>query len=401
MNFMKIPYRTAHLMKKSTLNLLKLPVPPTLTGAGMVHRFPEIISLCDVHKLLIVTGTFAEASGILKKLTDALHASQIDFALFDQINHEPCFEDIYNGLDVYYSNQCDGIIALGGGSCIDSAKLIAAKVTNDKPIPKMTGLFKLSHRLPPLFAIPTTAGSGAEATISACVTDNSYHEKYEIADPKMVPLAVLLDAEMMLGLSQRQRIDQGLAAFATATEAYMSLYDTSFIREKASAAVRTIDQSIETAVAGSSQLSSLQMLAQAAFDAGLASARVGGGYITAAATILSAWYDMPYSTVAAILLPGFLEASLPEAERSFADLALVCGLGEPMDSHEILAHRWISHVKQRQQRFSVPDKISVLHQEDIPELSNRIIKKVNAHYPVPHLLTAETCCLLLSDYLEI
>ena len=147
MNLMTIPYRTSHIMMKGVLNVLKLPIPPSLVGPGMVKRFPEIISLCDVHKALVITDKPLMEMGLLDGFLEALKKAGIDYAVFDGVQPNPTFENIYDGLEAYYTEGCDGVIAFGGGSSMDCAKIVAAKVTNDKPIPKMKGLFKLTLSL--------------------------------------------------------------------------------------------------------------------------------------------------------------------------------------------------------------------------------------------------------------
>lgn len=244
MNLMTIPYRTSHIMMKGVLNVLKLPIPPSLVGPGMVKRFPEIISLCDVHKALVITDKPLMEMGLLDGFLEALKKAGIDYAVFDGVQPNPTFENIYDGLEAYYTEGCDGVIAFGGGSSMDCAKIVAAKVTNDKPIPKMKGLFKLTHRLPPFFAVPTTAGTGSEATVCAVITDTSNHEKFAINDPKLVPLATVLDPELMVGLPPALTASTGMDALTHAVEAYIGHYDAPFVKEKALAATEVITVSL-------------------------------------------------------------------------------------------------------------------------------------------------------------
>lgn len=188
MNVKKVPYRASHVMMKGAMSVLKMPTPSTLVGPGMVKRFPEIIKECRVHRLLVVTDKPLMNLGLLDGFLNAVKNNQMEYVVYDGVQPNPTFENIEEGLALYRQSGCDGVAAFGGGSSLDCAKIIAARVTNDKPIEKMKGLFKIGRKLPPYFAIPTTAGTGSEATIAAVITNAANHEKFAINDPKLVQI---------------------------------------------------------------------------------------------------------------------------------------------------------------------------------------------------------------------
>ncbi|MEG0074637.1 MAG: iron-containing alcohol dehydrogenase [Eubacterium sp.] len=400
MNLMTIPYRTSHVMMKGALNLLKLPIPPTLTGAGMVKRFPEIISLCDVHKALVVTDKSLTEMGLLDGFLMALIESDIDYAIFDGVQPNPTFENIYDGLDAYYTAHCDGVIAFGGGSSMDCAKIIAAKVTNDKPIPNMKGLFKLTRKLPPFFAIPTTAGTGSEATVCAVITNASNHEKFAINDPKLVPLATVLDPELMVGLPPSLTATTGMDALTHAVEAYIGHYDSSFVKEKSLEATEVIMRDLEAVYADGSNLKLRQNMSMASFNAGLAFTRAYVGNVHAIAHNLGGYYNVPHGFANAVILPHVLEFSRSAAQKKLSELALCAGLGEPWDNEEVLSYRFIDRIKEMNKNMGIPETIDALRAEDIPELTKRILKEANPTYPVPRIMDFDECVSLLGELLS-
>ena len=158
MTLPKIVYRLPQYTARAALPLVKFPEPPTLKGAGMVTRFPEVMATTGIRRVLVVCGPTVYVSGMLSPFLDALEANGIAPVVFHGVSPNPTFKNVYAAIEMYQSHFCDSVVAFGGGSAIDCAKITAAKITNDKPIERMAGLFRLAHRLPPFFAVPTTAG---------------------------------------------------------------------------------------------------------------------------------------------------------------------------------------------------------------------------------------------------
>jgi len=313
-----VPYRTSQLVMKEALKVLKLPIPPVLKGSGMVRRFPEIIKLTGVTKILVVTDRPLLSLGLLDPFLCALETAGIEPVIFDKVQPNPTFENVEDGLALYQKSHCDGVVAFGGGSPIDCGKIIAAKVTNQKSIPKMRGLFKLTHKLPPFFAVPTTSGTGSEATICGVITDVKNHEKFAINDPKLVPLATVLDPDLTLGLPPALTATTGMDALTHAVEAYIGKYDTPFVKEKALSATDVIINSLEACYQNGQDKDLRLNLAQASFDAGLAFTRAYVGYVHAIAHAMGGYYGVPHGLANAIVLPYVLEFSREAAEEKLA-----------------------------------------------------------------------------------
>ena len=392
-----VPYRSSQLVMKQVAQVLKLPIPPVLQGPGMVRRFPEIIKLSEVTKVLVVTDKPLYAMGLLDSFLCALETNGIDAVVFDKVQPNPTFENVEDGLAMYYSTNCNGVVAFGGGSPIDCAKVIAAKVTNRKSIEKMRGLYKLTRKLPPFFAIPTTSGTGSEATICAVITDVKNHEKFAINDPKLVPMATVLDPELTAGLPPSLTASTGMDALTHAIEAYIGHYDTAFVKEKALNATEIIINNLEDCYHNGQDLDLRLKMAQSSFDGGLAFTRAYVGYVHAFAHAMGGFYGVPHGLANAIVLPHILNFSRKAAAKKLAELAFYSGLGEAMNDDETLANLFIEKIKSMNANMGIPTTIYALNAHDIPALAKRILKEANPTYPVPQIMHYQECCELLQQ----
>ncbi|AFA47416.1 iron-containing alcohol dehydrogenase [Acetobacterium woodii] len=390
-----VPYRTSQLVMKQAVQVLKIPIPPVLKGPGMVRRFPEIIKLSGVTKVLVVTDKPIYTMGLLDSFLCSLETNGIEAVVFDRVQPNPTFENIEDGLTMYYSANCNGVVAFGGGSPIDCAKIIAAKVTNRKSIEKMRGLLKLNHKLPPFFAIPTTSGTGSEASVCAVITDVKNHEKFSINDTRLVPMATVLDPELTTSLPPSLTATTGMDALTHAIEAYIGNYDTAFVKEKALTAAEIIINNLEPCYHNGQNLELRLKLAQASFDAGLAFTRAYVGNVHAIAHAMGGFYGVPHGLANAIVLPKILEFSRKAAEKKLAEMAFYCGLGEAMYDDESLSRLFIEKIKSMNSNMGIPTTIYALKASDIPELTKRILKEANPNYPVPRIMHYQECYDLL------
>ncbi|MDG2840221.1 iron-containing alcohol dehydrogenase, partial [Vibrio parahaemolyticus] len=179
-------YRTYTAGLKIAALILPMPRPTLFSGPGSMNELLESMTELGFKRALLVTDEGLVQVGIVDKVLEA--AAQLDLQLdvFSQVKPDPTYDQVESGLEAYHRFHCEGILALGGGSAMDCAKVIAAKVTNKRPIKKLAGLLKVWRMPAPLFAIPTTAGTGSEVTIAAVVSDPSSHIKTPLMDPKLV-----------------------------------------------------------------------------------------------------------------------------------------------------------------------------------------------------------------------
>lgn len=401
MKITKLPARTSEKVIKGVLGFIKLPIPPTLIGPGTLRRFPEIIALSGVEKVLVVTTKSVRSLGLLTPFLTALNAAGIEHVIFDDIEGTPYFENIYDGLDVYHHEQCDGVVAFGPGSVIDAGKIIAAKVTNDKPLPKLAGLFKLTHRIPPFFVVPTRPGSGSEAGVDALLLEPSLRKKILIHDPKLAPLATVIDPELSATLTPAQMAAGGFEILSHACESYLSRSATKFTGEKSITALGAVLENLVPAVLDQKNQGARRCLAQASFDAGLATTRTGGGYCQAIARVVSAYYGISESEVCAAVLPVVLTTISTSAEKKLAELGQVAGLGDPWEDRHLVAERFIHHIAELQAGLPIATTLDILMPADIPELSRRVQEELGGINPFTQRQVAEDANTILMQICTI
>lgn len=191
-------------------------------GSGSVNELCEAVSDLGFQRLLLVTDEGLVQIGMAEQVAERASSKGLEVVVFSEVKPDPTYDHVERGLDVYLESGCDAILALGGGSAMDCSKVIAAKVTNKRPIKKLAGLFRVWRTPAPLFVIPTTSGTGSEVTIAAVVSDPVTHLKTPLMDPKLVPLMAALDADLLLGLPAKITADTGIDALTHAVEAYVS-----------------------------------------------------------------------------------------------------------------------------------------------------------------------------------
>ena len=392
--FTKMFCRLVHGIAKVAIPLLPMPSQELLTGAGSLRKLPEIIKEKGVHKLLIVTDKGIVEAGLLKRLFVGLRENGLSYTFFDEVQPNPTIENVEDGLKLYLANNCEGIIGFGGGSPMDCAKVIAARSANmNRPVAKMRGLFKvgMGKNLPPLFAIPTTAGTGSETTIAAVITDASTHEKFGVADLKLMPQVAVLDPELMLGLPPDLTSTTGMDALTHAIEAYIGLMGNKFTDENAEKATRMIFETLEEVYKDGSNLKKRNDMAMASFYAGVAFTRAFVGYVHAVAHNMGGLYGVPHGLANAIILPYVLEFSEKKARKKLARLALASGIGKQEDSEEELSRKFIDRIKVMNRNMNIPTNIKELQEKDIPLIVERVLSEAHPLYPVPRMMNKKEC----------
>ncbi len=396
----KAALRTVHYTTKVIYPILKTPEPELYTGAGSLGQLPELIKNQGVERVLIVTDKGLTSIGLLDGLYSALESDDIHYSIFDGVQPNPSIQNIEEGLKVYQENNCDGIIAFGGGSPMDCAKIIGARASNPKkPALKMRGKFRVWHRPPPMFAVPTTAGTGSETTVAAVITNPENHEKFVVVDLKLVPPIAVLDPELMVGLPPHITSTTGMDALTHAVEAYISIHARKSTNTDAEKAVKIIMTTLEDVYKDGSDMEKRNQLAIASYHAGLAFTRAYVGYVHAIAHNFGGLYGVPHGLANAIILPYVLEFSLPNIESRLAKLAVISGIGPEGDPAPTLARKFIERIKDMNRNMDIPTQVKELQEKDIPLISKRALSEASLDYPVPRLMSKEDCENLLRKLL--
>ena len=215
-------YRTYQKVLKVAMCFMNWKEPELLPGEGAILRLPAFIKNKNINKVLIVTDKGLMNLHILDPLFEQLKKDKVDYVVYDGVQPNPTIPSIEECKEMYIDNNCEGIIAFGGGSPMDCAKAAAARVVKPKQsVRKMRGYLKVHKKLPPFFAVPTTAGTGSETTLAAVVTDPTTHEKNAICDPCLRPKYAVLDPALTTGLPPHITSTTGMDALTHAVEAYI------------------------------------------------------------------------------------------------------------------------------------------------------------------------------------
>jgi alcohol dehydrogenase class IV len=344
-----------------------------------------------IHRILIVTDGMLVKIGLLDGILAALEAHGVRTAIYDGVEPDPSIDQIEAGLKAYRRERCQGILAVGGGSSIDAAKIIAARATNDKPVSRMEGFFRIFRAIAPLYAVPTTAGTGSEVTIAAVVSDRKAKKKMSVIDPKLVPQMAALDGALMTGLPPAITAATGMDALTHAVEAYLSANALPETDGYALAATTLIAENLPKAVRKGKDLEARQRMAMASYYAALAFTRAGVGYVHAISHQFGARYHTPHGLGNAIVLPYVLEYSKRSCTRRLAKLAEAAGLRRKGDRGPQLADRFIEHIREMNAEFGIPDSLEALESADIPAIAEAALKEAHFTYAVPRYMDQRAC----------
>jgi alcohol dehydrogenase class IV len=384
-------FKIWQFLLKITTPLLRFRTPELFEGAGSSLVLCEYIAKTGVKNLLIVTDAMLVKIGLLKPMQEKLTALGVSFTVYDGVLPNPTIEQIETGLTLLKQKQCTAILAIGGGSSIDAAKVIAARAKNPHKVVHMAGLLRVFFKPLPLYAVPTTAGTGSEVTIAAVVSDPASTRKFAIMDPSLVPLAAALDGALMTGLPAPITAATGMDALTHAVEAYVSRNRTAKTDAEALEATRLIMENLTEAVKNGSNVTARQNMALASFKAGVAFTTAGVGYVHAIAHNFGAYYHVPHGLANAIILPRVLDFSKPDCIPRLAQLAAVSGLKKGGESEAQLADAFIAKVRAMNADFGIPTQVDKLKESDIPAITDKALSEAHMFYAVPRYMDVAEC----------
>ncbi len=356
-----------------------------------VEGFDALIPLLKekgICSVLLVTDRGIRKAGLTGPLEKLLAESGIRCTVYDDTVANPTTRNVEEARERYLSEECQAIIALGGGSSIDCAKACGARIVKPKQsLAQMEGILKVRKKLPPLIAIPTTAGTGSETTLAAVITDPKTHHKYPINDFPLIPRYAVLDPEVTRTLPPGLTASTGMDALTHAVEAFIGRSTTRQTREDALTAVSLIFENLYTAYHDGNNMEARRNMLEAAYLAGSAFTVSYVGYVHAVAHSLGGRYGTPHGLANAILLPYVLEAYGPSAHKKLHQLAIAAGLCSNQVSHQEGAERFIQAIKDMKQEFHLEDSSIQVAKKDIPRLAYFAAREANPLYPVPKLMS--------------
>lgn len=362
----------------------------------MPYREPKILENMDevvktlkeekIDKVMLATDKSIRGLGLTKELEDALTRANLSYVVYDDILPNPTIDMVEEGLKIYLKNNCKAMIAFGGGSVMDCAKVILARVAKPKKsVQKMKGLLKIRKKLHPLFAVPTTAGTGSETTLAAVITDGKSHYKYAINDFSLIPKYAVLDYRTTLNLPKFITATTGMDALTHAVEAYIGKSTTKKTRCMAEDAVKLIVKNLKLAYDEPHNEEARKNMLRASFYAGVAFTISYVGYVHAIAHSLGGQYGVAHGFANAVILPHVLKRYGKSAQKKLSKLAKTSMIADEKDDDKTASEKMIKFIERLNSYFEIPTKIKELKAEDIPGLALKADKEANPLYPVPKL----------------
>lgn len=360
-------------------------VPEQISGEGSLAKLPAFAKEKGFKSALLVTDSVLMSLGMAQPIIDGFNAEGLKITVYDKVVPNPTIGNIEDGVKLYKDNNCDVIIALGGGSPMDCAKGIGARIARPgKTIAKMKGVLRVLRKLPPLVAIPTTSGTGSEATIAAVISNPEKKEKYPINDPVLIPHYAVMDPALTIGLPKHITSTTGMDALTHAVEAFIGSENTRKTKQYAIEATQLIFKYLKRAYDDGKDIEARSNMQRASLLAGMAFTRAYVGYVHAIAHSLGGFYGVPHGLANAVLLPHVIEAYGEKAHKKLARLAEAVGITGESDAEK--ATKFIAAIREMNEYMAIPTKIEgkwTIKEEDIPIMIDHALKEANPLYPVP------------------
>lgn len=383
----KIYCRTFQEIFHIAIPLLPYRKPKILTN---MEDLGNMLEKKHIASVLLVTDKSIRGFGITANLEKVLEKKNISCTVYDETVANPTTSNVEEARQLYIDNGCQALIGFGGGSSIDCAKAVGARIARPKTqLADMEGILKVHKKLPTLIAIPTTAGTGSETTLAAVITDSDTRHKYPINDFPLIPHYAVLDCEVTRTLPPSLTATTGMDALTHAVEAYIGRSTTAGTRRDATHAVELIFKYLKPACEGGNNMKARKQMLYAAYLAGSAFTKSYVGYVHAVAHSLGGKYNTPHGLANAVLLPFVLEEYGEAAHKKLHELAIAVGISTEEESHAEGATKFIAAIKQMKRDLNIGDTIKGIKEEDIPVLARIAEHEANPLYPVPKLMTAK------------
>ena len=348
-------------------------------GKGAIENVPTEFKARGFKKAAVITDKDLVKFEVATKVTKLLDEAGVDYALYDGIVPNPTIQNVKDGLAFVKEAQADCIIAIGGGSPIDTAKAIAIIATNPEfsDVISLEGVADTKHPCLPILAVPTTSGTAAEVTINYVITDEENHRKFVCVDPHDIPLVAFVDSDMMMGMPKSLAAATGMDAMTHAIEGFITkgawkMTDMLHIK-----AIEIIGRSLRDSVNGDQAGREAMALGQ--YIAGMGFSNVGLGLVHGMAHPLSAWYNIPHGVACASLLPTIMKYNKDFTGEKYREIAIVLGIeGADTMSLEDVRDAACQAIDQLSKDVGIPATISELgvKEEDIPAIAKDALNDV-------------------------
>ena len=373
--------------------LMKRPESSVVNRQGAVKAIPMALKKDGVNKVIIITDPGLVKCGVIDKITPYIEEAGIEYDVYGNCMPEPSIARINECLDFVKSHDAEAIIAVGGGSSMDTAKICMALHATDKdyPIESLVGNSKVTPKVKksmlPLYAVPTTSGTGSEATTCAVASDPETHKKYTIQDAILLPKRVFIDVDLMMSLPASITAATGMDALTHAVESYLGVYYGSRETDlNGLKAVRLIMRSLKTACEDGTNVKARQDMATGSYLAGVAFTTAAVGYAHSFAHSAAMIHRLPHGVLTSIMLPELLEYYYEGAQPKLAMLARAAQCTSADRTEAEQARDFIEAVKKLRDDIHLQTKLPAMSDLEIEELCERSLAEANPVYPVPVLM---------------
>ncbi|WP_117017305.1 iron-containing alcohol dehydrogenase [Aeribacillus pallidus] len=350
-------------------------------GNGISEKTGEMIKELGVKNVLIVTDKGVRAANLLEGIEKSLHAANVNYEIYDEVEPNPSDETIHKGTEYLKQYQNDAVLAVGGGSSIDTAKGIAVMAKNPGHIFDYEGVGKIAIPPLPIAAIPTTAGTGSEVTASTVVTNKETLFKLAVISPYLYPKLAILDPALTLNLPQEITAATGMDALTHAIESYTSKAANPVSQALAIHAVKMIGENLTKAYFVGTDIKSRENMLVASMIAGIAFAQSRLGNVHAISHTFGGVFNIPHGIANAVLLPFVMKFNLPACPEKFKDIASALGKDVTGLSTIEAAEEAINAVIEMNRTMKIPLNIKDLgvSKELIPKLVEDSMRSGNVH----------------------
>ncbi len=349
-------------------------------GPGAREVLPKEIARLGLHKAFVATDKDLIKFGVADKVLDVLRRADIPYEVFSEIKPNPTVSNVKAGVKAFADSGADFILAIGGGSSMDTAKAIGIITNNPEfaDVVSLEGVADTHHKSVPVIALPTTAGTAAEVTINYVITDEKNEKKMVCVDPNDIPAIAIVDAELMYTLPRGLTAATGMDALTHAIEGLITkgAWEMSDMFEIK--AIDMINRYLPTAVNEPSNAEARNGMAVAQYIAGMAFSNVGLGAVHGMAHPLGAIFDIPHGVANALLLPIVMEFNMPAAIEKYGEIAKAMGVYKPGMTPDEAAQAAVDAVRELAVRVGIPQHLAELgiKEEDLPRLAEAAMADV-------------------------
>lgn len=352
-----------------------------------VSELPGVLKSKQKTNVFVVADPEINKLGLVNSLEESLKSANIKYTIFDKVQPNPTVTNVETALAEYKKCGADALIGIGGGSAIDCAKAVGARVVRpNKTISNMEGILQIAKKTPFTVAIPTTAGTGTEVTVTTVITDEKTKHKFPISDFCLIPDVAVLDPNLTTTLPPHITATTGMDALTHAVEAYIGRSAVKSTKQDALEVAELVSKNLEKAYENGSDLTARKNMLRAAFLGGRAFSKSYVGYGHAIAHALGGKYKIPHGLANAIILPHILEIYGEVIYPKLKDFAIAMGVADENNTNKDAAQAFIEEIKRMNKAMGIPEKISGIDFKDIDELSAYAAKEANPVYPVPVLM---------------